>query len=125
MFLPKTALVTFQPACNPASEPSTAYLDKFSQLFVRIGATAMNQGHTAIEPAFRKPFAGPGVMKLTGHSEIAGTIAYSVRRCTVTIPMQGGSSQTIAAKYLTAFKRVESDWGIVYDMQNTDQAPPK
>jgi uncharacterized protein (TIGR02246 family) len=84
------------------------------------------KGRSAIEAVFQRLFAGPGVLKLTSSSsEIAGTLAFSAGTYTVTIPADGGGSQTFAAKYLTVFKRVGNDWKIAYDMQNADQPPPK
>jgi uncharacterized protein (TIGR02246 family) len=86
----------------------------------------MIKGRSALEAAFKKQFAGPGVLKLTWTaSEIAGTRAFSAGTYTVTIPVDGGGSLTFAAKYLTVFKRVGNDWKIAFDMQNADEPPPK
>ena len=42
-----------------------------------------------------------------------------------TLTGAGTAAQVFAAKYLTVFKRIGNDWKIAYDMQNSDQPPPK
>ena len=96
----------------------------------------MIRGRANIEAAVNKMFERGGVLKLAATvSEISGSQAFAAGTFTVTISggtsltLTGvggaGGSLTFAAKFLTVFKRVGSDWKIAFDMQNADQPPPK
>ena len=99
------------------------------------------RGRANIEAVFKQQFEQRGVLKLSSSdSEIAGATAFAAGSFTVTIsrgvsvptsivdvdgrgrtsPGVGTELQVLAAKYLTVFKRVGSDWKIAYDMQNAD-----
>ena len=90
-------------------------------------------GRPNIQRAFAKLFVGqPGTLKVVSiESAINGPSAFAAGTYTLTVArgtsvtltgVGGAGSQTLAAKYLTVFKRVGADWKIAYDMQNTDQA---
>lgn len=90
--------------------------------------TPMIKGRAAVQLALSAMVARGGVLRFNPPSavELTGDRAVAAGTYSVTIPGQSGGAvapQVIAAKYLTVFKRVGSDWKIAYDMQNVDPAP--
>jgi len=88
---------------------------------------ALVKGRASIEAYFTQDFR-QGAMTLQlrpTESAIAGSQAFEAGTSTVTIkPTGSGTPITDNGKYLTVFKKVGSDWKIVYDIFNSDQAPP-
>jgi uncharacterized protein (TIGR02246 family) len=91
------------------------------------------KGRPAITSAFVAMIAPGGVLKFSAPLviDVTGDRAFAAGTYTVTVTVPGSQaaggngSLIIAAKYLTVFKRVGTDWKIVYDMQNADEAAPR